>query len=128
MAIINKKQKTKELFEDRKDLRKLYMHVTIVPSGQAPTINRLFRSLGVACQFNQRGRGTANKKVREILGIEDNHKDLIISLIPENLIESITKELEAYFAASERNRGIGFTVQMSSIISVRVYNFLADML
>lgn len=128
MAIINKKQKTEELFEDRKDLRKLYMHVTIVPSGQAPTINRLFRSLGVACQFNQRGRGTANKKVREILGIEDNHKDLIISLIPENLIERITKELEAYFAASERNRGIGFTVQMSSIISVRVYNFLADML
>ena len=54
MAIINKKQKTEELFEDRKDLRKLYMHVTIVPSGQAPTINRLFRSLGVACQFNQR--------------------------------------------------------------------------
>ena len=128
MPIINRKPKKEPPYEDRKDLKKLYMHVTIVPSGQAPSINKLFKSLGVACQFNQRGRGTANKKVRDILGIEDNHKDLIISLIPENLIERITKELEAYFAASEKNRGIGFTIQMSSIISVRVYNFLADML
>ena len=129
MAIIRKKaKKEEELYENKKDLRKLYVHITIVPSGQAPAINKLFKSLGVACQFNQRGRGTANKRVREILGIEDNHKDLIISLIPENLIPTITTELEAYFAASDKNRGIGFTIQMDSIISVRVYNFLADAL
>ena len=128
MAIIRKKPKVELPYEQRSDLKKLFFHVTIVPSGQAPAINKLFKTLGVACQFSQRGRGTANKKVREILGLEDNHKDLIISLIPEELINQINIELEAYFAASERNRGIGFTVPMDSIISVRVYNFLADML
>lgn len=128
MPIIRKKPKKEPLYEERSDLKKLFVHITIVPSGQAPAINKLFKSLGVACQFNQRGRGTANRKVREILGIEDNHKDLIISLIPENLVETITRELEAYFAASDGNRGIGFTIPMDSIISVRVYNFLADAL
>ena len=128
MPIIRKKPKKEPLYEERSDIKKLYVHITIVPSGQASTINKLFKSLGVACQFNQKGRGTANRKVREILGIEDNHKDLIISLIPENLIPTITRELEAYFAASDRNRGIGFTIPMDSIISVRVYNFLADAL
>lgn len=128
MPIINKKPKKEELYEDRKDLKKLYVHVTIVPSGQASAINKLYKTIGVACQFNQRGRGTANRRVREILGIEDNHKDLIISLVPENLIPRMTTELEAYFAANDKNRGIGFTIQMDSIISVRVYNFLADAL
>ena len=128
MAIINKKIKKETSFKQKEDIKKLFVHVTIVPSGQAPSINKLFKSIGVACQFNQKGRGTANRKVREILGIEDNHKDLIISLITENLIERIVKELDAYFAASEKNRGIGFTIPMSSIISTRVYNFLADAL
>ena len=130
MSIVHKKPKKEVLYEDRKDieLKKLHLYVTIVPSGQGPVINKLFNSLGVAAQFNQRGRGTADKRVREILGIEDNEKDLIISLVPETIIPRITQELEAYFTASMRNRGIGFSIQMDSIISVRVYNFLADML
>ena len=129
MAIIHKKPKEKELpYEQRVDLKVLYVHITIVPSGQAQAINKLFNNIGVSCQFMQRARGTANKKVREILSIEDNHKDLIISLVPDDLIPKMNKELEAYFAANERNRGVGFTIKMDSIISVRVYNFLADML
>lgn len=130
MPIVHKKPKKEVPYEERKDIeiKKLHLYVTIVPSGQGPVINKLFNSLGVAAQFNQRGRGTASKKVREILGIEDNLKDLIISLVPEDLIPRMTQELEAYFEASVRNRGIGFSIQMDSIISVRVYNFLADML
>lgn len=128
MPIIHKKTKNEGRFEERKDLKKLCFHVTIVPSGQAPVINKLFKTLGVACQFSQKGRGTASKRVREILGLEENYKDLIISLIPEDLVPTISTELEAYFAANIRNRGIGFVVPMDSIISVRVYNFIADLL
>ena len=128
MAVISKKTQKETTYEQRDDISRLFVHIAIVPGGQAPSINKLFKSLGVACQFNRRGRGTANKKVREILGIEDNHKDLIISLIPEGLVERIRKELDAYFAASDKNRGIGFTIPMSSIISTRVYNFIADAL
>ena len=130
MPITHRKPKEKkELpYEQRPNIVPLYVHITIVPSGQAQAINKLYNSLGVSCQFIQRGRGTANRAVREILGIEDNHKDIIISLMPENLIERLSKELEAYFLSSEKNRGIGFTIKMDSIISARVYNFIANAL
>lgn len=131
MPIIRKKKVKKEVaYEDRKDIeiKKLLMHITIVPSEQGPTVNKLFKSLGVSCQFTQRGRGTASKKVREILGVEDNHKELIFSLVPEDLVPKMNLELEAFFAANDRNKGIAFTIPLESIMSVRVYNFLADML
>ncbi len=130
MPIIHRKPKeVKEVpYEQRSDLQQLYVHITIVPRGQAQAINKLFNSLGVSCQFIQKGRGTATKAVREILGMDDNHKDIIISLIPHSLIETISKELEAYFMASDRNRGIGFTIRMDSIMSARVYNFIANAL
>lgn len=130
MPIIKKKPRKEVPYDQRTDieLKKLVMHITIVPSEQGPTINKLFKTLGVACQFTQRGRGTATKKVREILGVEDNHKELIFCLVPEELVETMNKELEAFFEVSPKNKGIAFTVPLQSIISVRVYNFLADML
>ena len=130
MPIIKKKAKKEVAYEDRKDItiKKLLMHITIVPSEQGPAINKLLKSLGVACQFTQRGRGTATKKVREILGVEDNHKELIFCIVPEDLVEKMNMELEAFFEVSQRNKGIAFTVPLENIISVRVYNFLADML
>ena len=131
MPIIRKKKVKKEVaYEDRTDIKikKLLMHITIVPSEQGPTVNKLFKSLGVSCQFTQRGRGTASKKVREILGVEDNHKELIFSLVPEDLVPKMNLELEAFFAANEKNKGISFTRPLESIMSLRVYNFLADML
>lgn len=131
MAIIRRKKVKKDVpFEERQDIKikPLYFHVTIVPGGQGQAINKLFKNIGVSAQFTHKGKGTANKKVRDILGIEDNHKDLVISLVPEDLIPKISTELEVYFAISERNKGVGFVVPMDSVISVRVYNFLADML
>lgn len=130
MPIIKKKPKPEVPYEKRTDItiKKLFAHITIVPSEQGPSINKLFKTLGVSCQFTQRGRGTATKKVREILGVEDNHKELIFCIVSEDLIPTMNTELEAFFEVSPRNKGIAFTIPLESIISVRVYNFLADML
>ena len=83
MPIIRKKPKKEVAYEERKDIKikKLLMHVTIVPSEQGPAVNKLLKNLGVACQFTQRGRGTVSKSVRDILGVEDNHKELIFLIV-----------------------------------------------
>ena len=130
MPIIHKKPKPEVPYEKRTDIniKKLMMHITIVPSDAGPAVNKLFKTLGVSCQFTQRGVGTASKKVREILGMEDNHKELIFTIVPEELVPNMNRELEAFFAASIKNKGIAFVVPLESIMSVRVYNFLADML
>ena len=102
------------------------MFVTIVNKGQGNFVLKLFESEGANAQFIQHGEGTAQKEIRDILGIEDNSKEIIISLIQNDKIPSASKELEAFFKISKKNRGIGFAIPMTSIIGMRIYQFLSD--
>lgn len=108
------------------NMEKLSLYVTIVGRGQANYVLKLFEGEGANAQFVQRGEGTAKKEIRDILGIEDNSKDIIISIIRNDRIEDAKKELEAFFKVSKRNRGIGFSIPMTSLIGMKVYQFLID--
>lgn len=110
------------------EAKKLLMFITIVSRGQGNYVLKLFESEGSNAQFVQYGEGTAQKEIRDILGIEDNTKEIVISLISEDKIESVKKELEAFFKISKRNRGIGFSIPMTSIIGMTLYQFLVDSL
>ncbi|MBR4378317.1 MAG: hypothetical protein IKP50_05520 [Bacilli bacterium] len=108
--------------------KKLLMFITIVNRGQGNYVLKLFESEGANAQFVQYGEGTAQKEIRDILGIEDNTKEIIVSLLSEDKIESAKKELEAFFKISKRNRGIGFSIPMTSLIGMKLYQFLTDSL
>lgn len=132
MKLFNKK-KTLENVNNTNNLsvnttKKLLMFITIVNRGQGNFVLKLFESEGANAQFVQYGEGTAQKEIRDILGIEDNTKEIIISLISEDKIESAKKELEAFFKVSKRNRGIGFSIPMTSLIGMKLYQFLTDSL
>lgn len=129
MGIFSKKSKhdTGELPSlDNIVQKKLKLYITIVNKGQAQPILRIFERCGSSAQFIQRGEGTATKEIYDILGIEENGKDIVLSFVSEDKIPDIKDELEAFFVASKRNRGIGFSIALSSIIGVRVYQFLAN--
>ena len=79
-------------------------------------------------QFIEVGNGTANKNVLDILGIEDNAKEIIFALIKTELVKDARKELEAFFMASKKNKGIGFAIDLTSIIGVKLYRFLTNSL
>ena len=112
----------------KSDIKKLSMFITIVNRGQGNFVLKLFESEGANAQFVQYGEGTAQKEIRDILGIEDNSKEIIISLISQDKIDSAKKELEAFFKVSKRNRGIGFSIPMTSLIGMKIYHFLVDTL
>ena len=126
MANEEKKKVINRKYENRADLEKLYVYVTIVNFGQSQNIINIFNLGGCSAQFIQVGNGTANKQIYDILGIEDNRKEVILSIVSRNQINSIKPELEAYFVASKRNKGIGFSIPMKSIIGVKLYQFLAN--
>lgn len=128
MAKKTKKEVKKELYEDRKDLKKLSLFVTIVSQGQAGPIIKIFQDAHSSAQFVQMGTGTAGKQVMDILGITDNRKEVVLCLVKKDSIPAIKVEIEAFFAASRKNRGVGFSIPMASIIGVRMYQFLADAL
>ena len=129
LPISQKDKQTEEApYENKADLAKLMMHVTIVSRGQGQTIVKFMQSVGSSAQFIFTGNGTANKQILDILNIADNKKDVVISLIKADLSPTIKQELDAFFAANKRNKGIGFSIPMTSIIGVNFYRFLTDSL
>lgn len=114
--------------DPKKDLKKLFFSVVIVPDGLSSSILKLLNNIGISASFIQKGRGTATRQVRDILGIEDNNKEIIYSVVNEDKVEEISKEIKAFFSINRRNRGIAFTVPLTGIISMRIYSFLADSL
>ena len=130
MAIFGKKKTEikNEPFESRNDIKKLSIFITIVPQNLANPIIKIFQSVGSSAQFVQRGEGTATKQLRDILGIENNGKDIVISIVTKDSIPEAKIELEAFFAASKKNKGIAFTIPMTSVAGVKVYQFLSNTL
>ena len=113
---------------DESEIKQLVLYVTIINRGLANSIVKIFQNGGSSMQFIERGRGTAAKEIREILGIEDTDKDVVLSVVKQEGLEPIKTELLAFFAASKHNKGVGFAIPMSSTIGVRAYRFLADTL
>ncbi|MBQ9266037.1 MAG: hypothetical protein IJ186_03100 [Bacilli bacterium] len=131
MGLFKKAKKENTEFKSnvsKTDIKKLFMFITIVNRGQGNFVLKLFESEGANAQFVQYGEGTAQKEIRDILGIEDNSKEIIISLISQDKIDSAKRELEAFFKVSKRNRGIGFSIPMTSLIGMKFYQFLIDTL
>lgn len=127
MGLFKKSENTKEVPSMETVVqKKLLLFVTIVGKGLSRPVMKIFERAGSSAQFVQRGEGTAQKEIYNILGIEDVDKDIVFSFVSEDKIPDIKKELSAFFLVSKKNRGIGFSVPLSSIIGVRVYQFLAN--
>lgn len=127
MAVVRRKtKKTVEKYEEKANIKKLFLYITIVNSGVSQTIINIFNGLGCSAQFIHYGNGTANKQILDILGIEENKKEVVISIVSEDMLENVKKEISAFFLAHPKNKGIGFSISMTSIIGVRAYQFLSN--
>ena len=121
---IEKQQEPVVESEDK--LKKLVFYVVIVDFGHSENIIRILKDNHSSAQFIQMGEGTATSRIRDILNIEDNSKEIIYSLVREDYAEDISRELSAYFAASKRNKGVGFSIDLDSIVGVTLYKFFAQ--
>ncbi|HHT66613.1 MAG TPA: hypothetical protein GX010_00015 [Erysipelotrichaceae bacterium] len=114
-------------FDKTNEIKPLVVYFAIVDQTNGNAVAEIFKRAGSSVQFTQRARGTASRHVLNILGIEDNRKEIVISLIKkENLKEAVT-ELKAFYAVSKRNKGIGFSISLTALAGVRMYQFLTDM-
>ena len=131
MGFFRKKKEMRRLAslpENDGEIKKLSLFVTIVSRGQADPVVRLFETLGVSAQFIENGEGTAQREIRNILGIEDDRKSIVFSFIKRDVIPEATKELEAFVLSSPKNKGIGYSIPINSLIGMQLYRFLADTL
>lgn len=120
------KKVDKPAFESRPDLKKLVFYIVIVPRGHADNILRIFKTTKSSFQLVQFGDGTATSEFKSILGVEGNEKDLVYSLVREDVVPEIKRELDNYFDSNKRNGGIAFTINVKTLIGVRIYKYLTQ--
>ena len=106
-------------------LKKLKLLFTVVDWQKGEFYADVLSQFDVNFQMLLSGQGTATSELVSLLGLNP-HKAVILSVIREDMTESIINCLEDKFATVKNGAGIAFAVPFSSVIGVNLYRFLSD--
>lgn len=121
-----KKINPKDSFESRPDLKNLVFYTVIVNRGQSDGIIKIFKNTKSSFQLIQFGEGTSKNQFKTILGAEETDKDILYSIVREDIVPDIKREIDAFFATSKRNIGIAYTISLKSLVGVKMYKYLTQ--
>lgn len=77
-------------------------------------------------QFLTLAHGTADAKMLDLLGLTDNDKAVIFSVIQESKVPDALHTLEEKFKTIKGGKGVACTVALSSVIGTLIYGFLSN--
>lgn len=121
----NKKKRTKQ--SDRAVAPKaLKLLVTVVNKNKADFYIDLLHSFEVNLQLQMRAQGTAGSEMLHYLGLEESEKRVIFSIIREDRAEEALRVLEEKFSTVRGGKGIAYTVPLTGVIGVAIYQFLSN--
>ena len=106
-------------------MKKLKLLFTIVDRPKAEFYLDVLSQYEVNCQIVAAGLGTATSEMVDLLGLNP-HKAVLVSVIREDLVDTIMKVLEEKFHTIRNGKGVAFAVPMSSVIGVNMYRFLSN--
>ena len=106
-------------------IKKLKLLFTIVDRPKGEFYMDVISQFDVNYQMVVGGLGTARSELVELLGLEP-HKAVVVSVVRDDLTETIMQCLEDKFATIRGGKGIAFAVPLSSVIGVNAYRFLSD--
>ena len=106
-------------------IKKLKLLFTIVDRPKAEFYLDVLSQYEVNCQIVAGGLGTATSEMVDLLGLNP-HKAVLVSVVREDLMDTIMKVLEEKFRTIRNGKGIAFAVPMSSVIGVNMYRFLSN--
>ena len=106
-------------------LKKLKLLFTVVDRPKGEFYLDVISQFDVNCQLLVGGLGTAASELVELLGLEP-HKAVILSVVREDMMDTVMNTLEDKFATIRNGKGIAFAIPLSSVIGVNLYRFLSD--
>ena len=106
-------------------IKKLKLLVTVVDRPKGEFYMDVISQFDVNCQMAVGGLGTAASELVELLGLEP-HKAVILSVVREDMVDSVMNCLEDKFRTIRNGKGISFAIPLSSVIGVNLYQFLSD--
>ena len=105
---------------------KLKMLVTIVNRSKTELFLDYISAFEANMQMSMAASGTANSDMLTYLGLTNTDKTVIISVIREDKEESVLRFLDDKFHTVRNGKGIAFTVPMTGVIGVAIYQFLSN--
>lgn len=110
---------------DTSAIKKLKLLFTVVDRPKAEFYLDFISQFEVNCQMALNGLGTANSDLVDMLGL-NIHKAVILSVVREDLVDTIMNALEEKFVTIRNGKGVAFAVPLSSVIGVNLYQFLSN--
>lgn len=106
-------------------IKKLKLLVTVVNRPKAEFYLDVLSQFEVNCQMVTGGKGTAYSELVDMLGL-NIQKAVIFSIIREDVTDAIMQCLDEKFHTIRNGKGVAFTIPMSSVIGVNIYQFLSN--
>ena len=106
-------------------IKKLKLLFTVVDRNKGEFYMDVLSQFHVNCQLVLPGMGTAASDIVELLGL-NLHKAVVVSVVREDLVDTIMATLENKFRTIRNGKGVAFAVPLSSVIGVNMYQFLSD--
>lgn len=102
----------------------LTLLVTVVDRSKGDVFLEFIRAAAANFQLSMAAEGTADSETRALTGLTDAGKSVIFSVIRQDRSAKVLSYLEEKFRTVKNGKGIAFTVPMTGIIGVAVYQFL----
>ena len=106
-------------------IKKLKLLFTVVDRNKGEFYLDVISQYEVNFQTVINGTGTARSDILDMLGL-NNNKAVVISVIREDMTDTIMKVLEDKFRTIRNGKGVAFAVPLSSVIGVNIYRFLSN--
>ncbi len=104
---------------------KLEMLMAIVHNEKAAYYSSIIQSHQANLQFSMAAKGTTHL-VLSYLGITEEPKTLLISVVRADEAPKLIEQLEETFKKGKNYKGVAFTIKLTSVIGTLVYGFLAN--
>ena len=106
--------------------RRLVLLVTVVNKGKGTFFADLLKSFDVNLQMSFVGSGTARRDLIDFLGLKDERRSILFSVVRAERVDAVLAALEERFQSVNSGTGIAFTIPMSSVMGKLSYGFLSN--
>lgn len=121
-----RKQTTKPQNTVNVGIKKLKLLVTIIDRSKALYYSDLLEQFEINMQMVIYGKGTADREMLDLLGLAENEKAIILSVVREDNVKEVLETLAEKFDKIKNGKGIAYTIPMKSLIGVSIYQFLSN--
>ncbi len=106
--------------------KKLKLLIVIVNKNKTEFYIDLLQSFEINMQLCMLGEGTATSETRHMLGLEDSERVIIFNLVREDRANEALDVLEEKFRTVRGGKGIAYTVPLTGMVGVAIYQFLSN--